>query len=250
MKRFFPVLLLAAASTSLLAQEPDPKGITAKSKAYHEYRLVETAPSYGLKKVKALVAKIKTDKDDNPVLGLKAYDALSVSEKFTYCMLNAENFDQNCAEMPGILNEERKIFAFPAGPFYDQFNWSKRQEAFLKGHRGTVVQLLRATIKSHSRVGANLKQAIIDLDVYQLIPDLVAAYKRSTKDKDILSLLCVLMKNTSFKPFVVSPTYKTLYGDAAASYKSYIDATPANESWLIHTALKLSAVGIPQKQTI
>jgi hypothetical protein len=237
------LLVIIVAAALVAAQEPDPKGLTARSRAYREYRMVETEPAFGLRKVKRLVATIKTDKDDNPVLPSKQYNALSKSEKFTYCMLNAEEFDQNCAEMPGILKEERKIFAYPEPPFYDQYHWSKRQEAFLKGARATVIRLLRETIESHHRVGANIKQAIVFLNADELIPTLVKNYDRDKKDKDILSVLCVLMKQKAYRPFVVSPTYKTLYADPSSSYKSCVPAEPATERWLIGTAERFARSG-------
>ncbi|HLK16987.1 MAG TPA: hypothetical protein VKT78_19435 [Fimbriimonadaceae bacterium] len=234
------ILLGALLFTSSPAQvEPQSKEAAA-SKAYHAYRLVETPPAYGFQKVQRLVNRIKANNEDNLVLPAREYNALTTNEKFTYCMVHAENLDQNCAEMPAIVGESRKIFAYTPGPFFDQYTWSPRQMQFLKGHRGTVVQLLRATIKRRRRVGVNLKKAMVELEAKELIPDILAVFKHGQKDKDILTVCCNLMKSGSFKPFVASKMYKTLYGDEASSYKSFLPATPATEKQIIVWATKFA----------
>ena len=199
--------------------------------------MYESKPRWGLAKIQRLLAHTKTDKDDNTVIPAKAYSALSTREKFTYCMMNGEVFDQNCDGMPGFVGEEKKIFAHAPGPWFEQDRWSPRQIAFLSGHRGTVLSLIRQTITTQHRSGTNLNKAIIDLHAWEMIPALVALYQRDHKDHDLLSVCMILMKDGNYRPFASSPMYNKLYGDPDASWKSFIDATPHNQRLLIQRAM-------------
>lgn len=235
MKGHFIILLTALVMLGS-AQSPASKQskVTAR---YEEYRAVTTDPSYGLSKVERLVAKIKpVDSGDvqNEALTDKQFAALSVSEKFTYCMIHAEDFSQNCDMMPVVVGSEKKIFGYPAEAF-DSWTWSKRQESFLTDNRPKVIALLRDTIKTHRRVGANLKDAIVTLEAYQLIPDLVRAFNRDKRDLDILSVLLELMEDGKYKPLLESETHRKLYGDGA-NHQSFIVANPENIALVIARA--------------
>lgn len=235
MKKLFVLVVVACSVMGAFAQLNDPKGYSKASRAYRDYRITATAPPYGLAKVRNLIKRTKEDEDGNVVISSKAFNALSTKEKFTYCMIHGEVFSQNCNGMPGVLDEEKKIFSHPASSFSEE-DWSKRQEAWVKSHRRDVIALLRATIRARHRVGVNLKKAILDLDAYDLIPDLVAAYRPSNKDQDILSTLCVLMKDGSYPPFLKSATYRKLYGKDS-SYQSFIMANAANQKLTIDRAM-------------
>ncbi|HWD37577.1 MAG TPA: hypothetical protein VG944_01900 [Fimbriimonas sp.] len=228
MKTLFCLAVSVVVTGPLMGVAQDRPVQSAASRAYHEYRLVTTDPPYGLKKVHSLIAHIKDNGSDNKVISAKTFSALSTKEKFTYCMEHAENFAQNCDPMPPILGEESKIFSHVPDSFEGDYEWSDRQEDFMKSHRGTVVGLLRKMIHTNRRVGLNVKQAIILLDAYDLIPDLAAAYRRTPRDKDILTVYCCLMRDGKFKPFMKSITYHKLYGDESTSYKSFIAANAAN----------------------
>ena len=91
-------------------------------------------------------------------------------------------------------------------------------------------------MKAHNRAGLNLKQAIVQIDAYELIPDLVSVYNSAHKDQDILSVFCILMNDGRFKPFMVSQTYAKLYGDQS-SYKSFMVANTANQQLTIGRAM-------------
>lgn len=229
--------IVFAGSPATATQMGDPKGLTKASRAYREYRLETTVPPYGLAKVEALIKKIKADTADDEALPLKIFNKLSVAEKFTYTMIHGEKNSQNCDGMPGILNEEKKIFAYVPDGFDDSLVWSDRQTEFMRSHRSKVVSLLRKTIKARSRVGLNLKQAIIEIDAYELIPDIITVYKRDHKDQDILTTCMVLMKDGKYKPFLASASYRKLYTDKDASQKTFIEANPANQKLTIARAM-------------
>lgn len=223
-------------SSIVAAQDDGQVKVSPATKRYHAYRTEVTEPSYGLAKVKASIKKIKPDKDDNEYLPKGEFERLSTREKFTYCMLHGEDMSQNCDMMPWVVEEEKKVFAYPP-PFNDGNElWSDRQKAFMMKNRGTVIQLLRSTMHAKHRVGANLKAAIIELDATPLIPDLISEYKRDRKDQDILTVLMLLMKNGKYKPFEESATYKKLYADDA-SYKAFILANDANQKLMFERAM-------------
>lgn len=229
MRKLWFLCVIAAAATSALAQEDFGPPANAATLKYDQYRHMATEPSYGLKKVKSLIAKIKRNSDDNLPLDDKLYQSLTFEEKFTYTMLHAEEFSQNCSAMPVFAESEKKIFAFPAAPFGDEAVWSPRQRDWLKKNRTKVIGLLRTTITQKQRIGVNLKTAILELNAVELIPDMVKIYNRDHKDQDILTVLMILMKENKYEPFMKSLSYKKLYADEASSYKSFLMANPANQ---------------------
>jgi hypothetical protein len=228
---------------ALSALQGDASRATAKSRAYHEQRLAFTEPVYGLKKIRALVDALDkardTDLDTSTnALPSKKYNSLTLQEKFTYCMIHGEVHSQNCDPMPAELFEERKIFGEPLGTSNNDESWSDRQLGFLLSHRRAVIGLLRDTIRSQHEVGLNLKQTIIELDAYEMIPDIVAVFQKSrVKDLDILSVACVLMRDGKFRPFLKSQTYRKMYGDKDANYQSGINDNPQNEELTISRAM-------------
>ena len=56
-----------------------------------------------------------------------------------------------------------------------------------------------------------MKKTIVELKGYELIPDMAAVFqKQKEKDLDILSVMCVLMKQGKFQPFLKSQTYQKM----------------------------------------
>lgn len=223
--------LLVCVSYAQLGPKP-----TAASLKYHAYRCESTDPAVPTARVKSLIKHIKPDQDDNRALADKVYNSLTVDEKFAYAMLHGEDFSQNCNEMSVLADEQKKIFAYPPGAFGDEAVWSERQRKFLKDNRSQVISLLRSTMKKKHRAGVNLKQAIVELNAVELIPDLVSLYKSQRKDHDILTVLMLLMKEGRFKPFMESASYKKLYGDDS-NYQAYLVANTANQDLVMERAL-------------
>jgi hypothetical protein len=233
--KFFSALILLFVSSHLSAQDdgvwrPDSK----ESQAYHEYRVKLTVPPYGLAKVKRLIAKIKVDDEDNEALSPAVYNALSLREKFTYHMIHAESYSQNCDAMPPIQNEQKKIFAYIADAF-DEYAWSDRQSSFLKANRDSVMVLLKESSIKGKRVGVNFKQAIMEINAKEMIPFLIDMYNITKKDLDILTLLMQLMKENEYEPFLESQSYKKLYSEES-NYMSYLNFNKGNEELIIKRA--------------
>lgn len=230
-------LLFVSFSISVLAQgdEFEWKEASKESQAYHEYRIKSTTPPYGLAKVQGLIKKIKwNDEDESEAMDKKTYDALSLREKFTYTMIHPESFSQNCDAMPPIQDEQKKIFAYIADAF-DEYAWSERQRDFLTANRDSVMALIKESVTRSKRMGANYKQAIVEMNAKEMVPFLVDTYKANKKDKDILTLLMQLMKDNEYKPFLSSASYQKLYSDDA-SYQAYLDYNTANEELIIKRA--------------
>lgn len=212
--------------------------MSAATKNYRAYRLKFTEPSFGLAKVKAIIAKIKPvakPESDGESLETSSWSAMSTPEKFTYSMIHGEVATQVCDVPPWLLDEQNKIFGQLTG-FANEQSWSDRQRAFLKGHRSDVVRLMRTTIREKGRVGVNLKTAIADLSLYELIPDLASVYRKDRKDQDVLTVMLLLMKAGGDKPFQGTLTYKKLYGPDG-NWMSYIVANRANQDLTMQRAM-------------
>lgn len=234
MKLFFSFLVLFF-SVSVMAQDDGVwRPASKESQVYHEYRVKLSVPPYGLAKVKGLITKIKVDDEDNEALGKEVYNALSFREKFTYHMIHAESFSQNCDAMPPIQNEQKKIFAYIPDAF-DEYAWSDRQSAFLKKNRDSVIALIKESVTRSKRVGVNFKHAIVEINAKEMIPFLIAMYNGTKKDLDILTVLMELMKDNEYAPFLQSPSYKKLYSDDS-DYMSYLVYNKGNEELIIKRA--------------
>lgn len=228
--------VFAITAMPILAHQGDGPKPSPASQKYHEYRLEAIEPKYGLAKIKGIVKRLKEDEDMNRRMKAADYNSLSVAEKFTYVMIHGEDFSQNCSDMPPIVDEQKKIFAYAPGIFDDQAAWSDRQRQFLKSNRTAVIKLIRETMTAKHRVGVNLKSTILEINAVELIPDLARIYNRDKKDHDILTIMCNLMKENKFKPFLASPTGKKLYGDEN-DYQANLDATSANRKLVLDRAL-------------
>ncbi len=201
---------------------------------YSERRMTLTEPKYGLSKVKRLIRKVKGDSEGNMRLNDKAFNSLGFNEKFTYVMIHGEDFSQNCDVAPIITHEESKIFSHIPDAFSGDMSWSERERDFLNDNRAKVIVLLRKEMNG-KRVGINVKQAIQEINGYELIPDLVSAHQRNKGDLDVLTLLSVLMKEGKYKPFQGTPVYKKLYGDDS-NWHTYVASTPSNEKVIVSNA--------------
>jgi hypothetical protein len=229
-------LLFILFSIPVFSQRTGVKKGSKENQSYHDYRRRLTVPPYGVVKVKALIPKIKSDDEDNEALSAKDYESLSFREKFTYHMIHAESYSQNCDYIPPPKNEQARIFAYIPDAF-EEFAWSERQTKFLSGNRDSVIALMRESMSRTKKAGVNFKQAIVEINAKEMIPDIIATYKANTavRDLDLLSLLMLLMKDNEYEPFLLSGSYKKLYAEDT-SYKSYLDYSKANEELIIKRA--------------
>lgn len=233
--RHLLILVPLALSATLAVAQPAEVHPSATSITYSKYRKQSTDPIYSLSKIKALIKKIKRDQDDNMVMPDKTFAALTPKEKFSYTVLHGEDFSQNCSEMPQFEDEHKKLFAYFPSPFGDEAVWSDRQRAFLDKNHALVVKCLRETIAVRKRIGVNLKQTIVYAKATELVPTVIALYKKDHKDHDILTLLMQIMVDAKYKPFEETAFFKTLYSEDA-SYQAFVPFNSANEAKILDLA--------------
>jgi hypothetical protein len=163
----------------------------------------------------------------------KTYNSLTLREKFTYHMVHAENFSQNC-DIFFAEDEDKKIFGHLPDIFGDT-NWSDRQYKFMKDNRDSVMALIKESVLRSKRMGANYKYAIVEMNGWEMVPFLISTYNTDRKDHDILTLLMLLMQQNKYPVFVTSASYTKLYGDKAA-YDSCLELNKANEDLIMQRA--------------
>ncbi|MDR1877920.1 MAG: hypothetical protein LBQ84_09905 [Flavobacteriaceae bacterium] len=259
MKKFVVIFSLFLSGFCWLSGQEEVKNFylsksDKESHVYHEYRLKPTVPSYGLTKIQAMISKINIDadfKDEDDeeghvdyfsegywALSDKEFNKLSPREKFTYVMIHPEVNTQNCDIQLNIEEEHKKIFAnLPNG--YDEVFWSNRQVNFLKKNRDLVVELIKESALESKRVGFNYKMALEEINAVEMVPFLIEFYSKSKKDKDILTLLMLLMKNNKYAPFLRSTIYRELYdeeGEWDSFYRRNISYNKSNEDQIIDKA--------------
>lgn len=243
LKNYSRILFLALGiftSIPIFAQEASERWVEASpaSQAYHANRFKNTTPPYGLARVKALIAGIKTTAGDGEIsfdaLSPKNYQSLSLPEKFTYHMIHAEVSSQNCDIPTPILEEDFKIFGSLPDAF-DEASWSDRQLNFLISNRDSVLSLISESVNRSKKVGLNYKTAIEHVNGWEVIPVLIKTYKIDHKDHDILTVLIQLMKKNDYQPFMTSASYLKLYGKNS-TYTSFINLNQANEDLILNRA--------------
>jgi hypothetical protein len=230
------ILIAIVASSISSAQDPDNLKISQASKQYSQFRQQNTYPKFQLPKIKEMIKKVKVAKGARPILSEAQFKALSVEEKFTYCLYYGEDETQNCDAMLPIENEHKKIFSFIPGAFHDEYTWSERQDKFFESSRIQVAKLVAKNIRSKGRVGANFKSLILRIKLTDVIPDLITVYKADRKDHDILTVLMFLMKEGAYEPFVKSTSHEKLFGESAM-YPSFIEASKANQELIMSRAM-------------
>lgn len=242
MKKFLLFAILFLCVLRLSAQEEgEYKQPSKESQAYHDYRMKESIPPYGLAKVKKLISQIKdgdeADVDDGEwteALAPKVYNSLSLREKFTYAMIFGESFSQVCDAYPPAQDEHKKIFGV-LPDFLKEQNWSERQKKFLSDNRDSVMSFIKESANRSKRIGVNYKRTLQEINAIEMIPYLVGFYNQSKKDGDILTLLIILMKENKYEPLVSSPTYKKLFGEEY-NFNAWIAYNKANEELIIKRA--------------
>lgn len=219
------------------SQEDNPGRFNVEK--IREYRSKVTIPPYDLSKVKKLIAQTankpgEEDHESIQALEVNLYKALSLQEKFTYVMIHPELYAQNCSIFMPQPDEDKKVYSHLIS-WTDEGDWSKRQLDFLRDNRDSVMALIRESTSRSGHMGVNYKDAIVEINGWQMIPFIVSYYEKTPKDKDALTLLLLLMRKGEYEPFLKSSSYKQLYG-SDYNYESYINFNAANEALIIKRA--------------
>lgn len=237
-KIIFTFLILCN-SILLHAQENEYYQMTDSDHAYREFRQRATTPPYGLDKVKGLIKDIQYKAHEYGDSGISALSAtqfksLSLREKFTYVMIHAEMYAQNCAIMMPLPEEHNKIFAHLL-VWVDEEEWSDRQINFLRENRDSIMNFIKESTTRSGHMGVNYKAAIDIINGWEMIPFIIDYYHSKPKDKDALTLLLLLMKKGEYVDFIQSSSYKKLY-DHDNSYEAFIQYNKANEDLILKRA--------------
>lgn len=202
-------------SPMALATNGQARRPSAATEAYFLYKTRPAEPRYGLAKVKTLIARYKSEPDFPAEVPPGELHKLTPDEMFTYCMVNPEDWSQNCSGPYREPGEEHMIRGSTT-PLLTQFGefvfFSWRQRYFLKQNRARVVALLQDTVREQRHAGPNILATIRLLNATELIPDLVDAFRSDARDMDVLSELAELMDVARYKPFAVTHIAKVFYG--------------------------------------
>ena len=173
--------------------------------------------------------------DETIALADSVYDALTLDEKFTYTMIHAENFSQNCDPIPERVHEDKRIYGEMPN-YFTEYQWSERQLDFLKTNRDSVMQLLRAVFLEQRKVGMNSLDAIVEMNARQMIPWLIDFYRSDNSNHYILTALMMLMEKNKYPEFMGSISYNKLYGNLGDNYSAYLVYSKGNEDLIIQRA--------------
>lgn len=239
MKRILSIIIfISCLFTTLVAQDyVEP---TQVDRNYRAYREQETKPEFGLRKVEALIKKIKEPEDDDMIADYIAaiskdeFKRLDLREQFTYVMIHPEVYSQACIDDMTSRGEDQKIFGLLTFRL-SGVDWSEDQYKFLKQNRDTVQMLIFETIAVKKHMGVNLKSALVEIAAWESIPAIIRYYQTHKRDKDILTLLSLLLKIEKYGPYLKSKMYEKLYlGDA--NYMTSVRFNTFNEEFILSTA--------------
>jgi hypothetical protein len=239
---FILLILLFSGVIKSFAQtnEDDGSSYTRDEKGY-ELRTKMTIPPYGLTKIKTLISSItfKEDPEGSSDGGLEAistlqFNGLSLKEKFTYVMIHAELSQQNCA-IPEYQNDLQKRIFGQLETGFNEASWSQRQADFLLENRDSVLKLIQESVGRSKWMGINYKEAILEMNAWNMIPFIITYVKNTPQDKDALTLLMLLMKRGEYEEFLNSASYQKLYG-TDVGYYSYLNYNKANEDLICERA--------------
>lgn len=241
MKRIINVsLFMICLCTTLVAQEHVYVEPTQADRNYRAYREQETKPEFGLRKVESLIKKIKEPEDDGMIADYIAaiskdeFKRLNLKEQFTYVMIHPEVYSQACIDDMTSRGEDQKIFGLLTFRL-SGVDWSADQYKFLKQNRDTVQTLIFETIAVKKHMGVNLKSALVEISAWESIPAMIRYYQTNRKDRDVLTVLSLILKKEQYTPYLKSKMYGKLYlGDA--NYMTSVCFNTANEQFLLSTA--------------
>ncbi|CVK16697.1 hypothetical protein Ga0061079_10987 [Apibacter mensalis] len=242
------LLIILLMFTIYNAQETENKTYVDSSNtnnSYRKERLKNSIPSYNLSKIEKLIAKsmsmnsfeeTKNTDNINFHLSEKDFNKLTIKEKFTYTMIYPEIIPSNVNTDSTIIHEENKIFGMlPSSNNYPK--WSVRQKKFLNQYRKNIQEFIQESSSKNQYMGLNFKKALLEINAIESIPFLINFYNSTDKnDKDLLTVLMLLVKNGKYYPFIRSNVYRQLYNDNENIQEFYIDYSDKNEEYILKTA--------------
>lgn len=180
------------------------------------------------------------DSDYSYYLTDNEFKNLSSYESFVYCLLFPEMFNQNCDPIEEIDEEnywdhnaqskaikpELRVYGYIST--YDDFSLSDRQVEKLKRNRSQIIQYIKQNVEGKTKIPCNYKNIIIQTNAIESIPWLISFFNNNShkRDKEILTVLCSIMYQNNYKPFMESKTCAKLY--LGLKRTDYIEFNSAN----------------------
>jgi hypothetical protein len=198
-----------------------------------------STPTYGLAKVQSAIQKMGDFRYGRTyALSENEYNSLTLDEKFTYNMIHQESYSQMCSSLPFQDSGATRIYGnLPWSP--REYSWSTRQRDFFKNNRDSVERLIKEVISKDGSAGSNLLTVIVDIKAKDLIPLLIATYRRYPVNHYILTTLMLLMNDNNYPTFMDSQQHKRLYNPrqrAEAGSADYLPYTTANIDFILQQA--------------
>lgn len=236
MKKCLPILFVFAFLTAF-SQQGEP---SKEDEACFLYRRQISQPPYGLHEIRRhlIFHYGKSNKLDT-----RFYQSLPLRKRFTYHMINGESFMQNCSiELPQ-KNDQHMLFAELPRSVFGEYGWNAAQYQFFMKNRDSVISLIRENMQATGRVGLNFKAVIIYVNAREITRPLLDLYQGAkVKDRDVLTVLILLMRDNKYGAFLSSSVYNQLYGPASGT-STCIAFTKDIERLIIANALKFSING-------
>jgi hypothetical protein len=168
----------------------------------------------------------------NP-LSVQTFKSLNTRDMFSYCMLAPEFYMQNCGSL-GRMRGQHIFGVFYRGDIPLEY-WSDRQLVALHANRDSVVKYIAQMWPTLDFIGENTKDLLVELMVWELMPNVLDKLQVSPADNELYSILVQIMMRLKFRPFEESSIYEQLYGPA--SYiGSQVESNEDNRNEIIKMA--------------
>jgi hypothetical protein len=185
--------------------------------------------------------RVKQEFDiDAEYLSDREFNDLNPYELFVYCLMFPESFNQNCSGEGEIDDEEywdgkdgvkesspyEKVYGYITTD--DDFTLSERQINKLKKNKKAIIDYVKQNTKGRSYLPCNYKDLIIQINAIETIPWLINYFENNShrKDKEVLTVLCSLMYQNEFGPFMESKSCAKMY--LRLKKPNYIEFNSAN----------------------
>ena len=167
----------------------------------------------------------------NHHLSQKSLNSLTSRDLFNSCMMVQEYYSQTCGRFARLKSSG--IF----GIFYrDDIPleyWSPRQIDLLRKNRKEIIGYMDQMWSDLKFIGDNTKDLLVELIMWEQIPNILKQIELSPEDNSLYSLLVQIMMRAKFTTFEDSKIYEKIYGP-----KRYIEGTEENRTAIIEMAKK------------
>ncbi|MFN5319207.1 MAG: hypothetical protein ACK5CY_10255 [Bacteroidia bacterium] len=186
------------------------------------------------------IGNLEYEEDYYSVVTDEVFEALTLYEKFLYCVVYPEDFSQNCN--PDAQVHQKQINKRLYGWISDanEYQLSYRQIEFLKQNRAVIIEYIKNDVEYFKSLPEAYKNILIEIDATELIPWLIHVFENYTmrSDGQLLTVFFQLMRNNEYVPFTTSTSFNKLYGFADHRI-NYIEFNNANINLTVERAMGL-----------